>query len=121
MSPTRITTRTRGQAKRLRLGQTKGERRLWRALRELKADGLYPRRQAPIGPYIVDFALFSRKTVIEIDGDVHALPEQRFHDEKREFWLWSQGFDVFRYSSLDVEENLEGVMTDIRLRLGLEQ
>ncbi len=78
------------------------------------------RRQAPIGPYVADFVIFSRKIVIEIDGDVHGLPEQQRHDAKRDAWLRAEGFDVLRYSSFEVHENLEGVVTAIRLYLGLE-
>lgn len=121
MSPTRISSKTRQAAKRLRSDQTLGEKFLWRALRELKADGVHVRRQAPVGPYVVDFACFSRKLMIEIDGDVHALPENRARDERRENWLREQGFDIARYSSQDVHENLEGVVLDIRTRLGLDR
>ncbi|WP_428643220.1 endonuclease domain-containing protein [Roseibium sp.] len=119
MAPSRIDAKTRETAKRLRLDQTKGEKLLWRALRELKTDGIHVRRQAPIGPYVADFVIFSRKLVVEIDGDVHGLPEQQEHDRLRDDWLRSQGFDVLRYSALDVEENLEGVVLDIRRKLGL--
>jgi len=120
MSPTRISGTTRRLGRKLRADQTKGEKALWRVLRELKADGVHMRRQAPIGPYVADFVAFSHRIVIEIDGDVHVLPEQARHDEKRETWLREQGFEVLRYSSLDVEENPEGVFLDIRTRLGLE-
>lgn len=120
MSPTRITEKTRRLAQSLRLDQTSGEKALWRALRELKSDGIRVRRQAPIGPYVVDFAIFTRKLVIEIDGDVHALPDRIAHDEKRDTWLRSQGFDVIRYSPVDVSENLEGVVSDIRRRRELD-
>lgn len=120
MSPTRISDRTRQAAKKLRTDQTRGERKLWRLLRELKSDGLHVRRQAPIGPYIADFVIFSRKLVIEIDGDVHSLPAQQKHDAVRDAWLGNEGFEVLRIASTDVEENLEGVVTSIRLRLGLE-
>ncbi|POF32924.1 endonuclease domain-containing protein [Roseibium marinum] len=81
---------------------------------------MHVRRQAPVGPYIADFAMFSRRLIVEIDGDVHALPDRRTHDEIREKWLQSQGFTVLRYSSRDVDENLEGVVLDIRRKLGLD-
>jgi len=119
MSPTRISEQTRTRAQALRRDQTKGEKMLWRALRELKAEGIRVRRQAPIGVYVVDFVVFSRKIVIEIDGDVHALGKQMAHDRRRDTWLRSQGFEVVRYSSLEVADNLEGVVLDIRRRFGL--
>ncbi|WP_420334816.1 endonuclease domain-containing protein [Roseibium sp.] len=92
MAPSRISERTRALAKALRQDQTKGEKALWRVLRELKAEGIRFRRQAPIGAYIVDCVVFSKKTIIEIDGDVHALGEQIAHDKRRDTWLRSQGF-----------------------------
>lgn len=120
MSPTRISEQTRALAKTLRQDQTRGEKALWRALREFKSDGVRIRRQAPIGAYVADFVVFSRKLVIEIDGDVHASNERMAHDSRRETWLRSQGFEVVRYSSVDVSGNLEGVVLDIRQRLGLD-
>ncbi|WP_442969861.1 endonuclease domain-containing protein [Roseibium sp. Sym1] len=91
MSPTGITAKTRRSAQRLRREQTRGEKALWRALRELKAGGIRVRRQAPIGPYVADFAVFSRKLVIEIDGDVHSFPAQQRHDASRDAWLMKEG------------------------------
>ncbi|WP_306142376.1 endonuclease domain-containing protein [Roseibium sp. MMSF_3412] len=120
MAPSRISEQTRTLARALRRDQTKGEKALWRVLRELKAEGIRLRRQAPIGAYIADFVAFSKKTIIEIDGDVHALGEQIAHDKRRDDWLRSQGFQVVRYSSLEVADNLEGVVLDIRRRFGLD-
>lgn len=120
MCPTRISARTRRLAQSLRNDQTRGEKALWRALRELKADGVRVRRQAPIGPYVADFVVFSRKMVIEIDGDLHSLPEGQMHDRARDAWLTAEGFTVLRYSALEVDENLEGVVLDIRRKLSLE-
>ncbi|WP_297844311.1 endonuclease domain-containing protein [uncultured Roseibium sp.] len=120
MAPTQIDASTRKLARKLRLDQTKGEKALWRVLRELKADNIHIRRQAPIGPYVADFVIFSRKVVIEIDGDIHDQPDQLQHDQRRAAWLRAEGFQILRYSSLEVDENLEGVVLDIRRWLGLD-
>lgn len=120
MSPTRISKPTRALAKALRRDQTKGEKTLWCALRDLKAEDVRVRRQAPIGAYVVDFVVFSKKIIIEIDGDVHASDKQMAHDKRRDTWLRTQGFEVVRYSSVDVSENLEGVVLDIGRRFGLD-
>ncbi|WP_417692291.1 endonuclease domain-containing protein [Roseibium sp.] len=119
MASSRIRPHTRARAKELRLDQTSGEKALWRAIRELKADGVHVRRQAPVGPYIADFAMLSRKLIIEIDGEVHGDPAQKVHDHRRDVWFHGQGFIVLRYSALDVKDNLEGVVVDIRRHLGL--
>ncbi|WP_244314304.1 endonuclease domain-containing protein [Pannonibacter tanglangensis] len=100
-------------------GQTFQERALWPHLRGLKAHGLHVRRQAPIVPYIADFALLSHRLVIEIDGDSHGAPGPSRHDAIRDQWLASQGFTVWRFSARDIEHNLEGVVETILLRLGL--
>lgn len=120
MCPSRISDTTRGHARRLRRDQTGGERKLWRLLRNLKHDDLHARRQAPVGPYIADFVIFSRKLVIEIDGDLHSQPEQHSHDEKRDAWMRSEGFDVLRYAASEVHENAESIYLHIRNHLGLE-
>lgn len=120
MCPSRISDTTRGHAKRLRRDQTGGERRLWRLLRALKAEDCHVRRQAPIGPYVADFVIFSRKLVIEIDGDVHSQPEQQWHDQVRDAWLRSEGFEVLRYAASEVHENAESIYLHIRNHLGLE-
>jgi very-short-patch-repair endonuclease len=64
--------------------------------------------------------MFSRKLVIEVDGDLHGTPEGQARDLRRDTWLRSQGFDVLRYSAQDVEDNLEGVVFDIRRALGMD-
>ncbi|HLG79508.1 MAG TPA: DUF559 domain-containing protein [Bradyrhizobium sp.] len=45
----------RAAAKRLRANATPYERILWRTLKEIPLEGSHFRRQAPIGPYVVDF------------------------------------------------------------------
>jgi len=50
----------RATANRLRSNTTPHERKLWRALKEIPVEGTHFRRQAPIGPYVVDFFLSSR-------------------------------------------------------------
>jgi very-short-patch-repair endonuclease len=115
----RITDGTRTRARDLRRDQTFQERALWPHLRGPKAHGLHVRRQAPIGPYIADFALLSHRLVIEIDGDSHGAPGQSRHDATRDQLLTSQGFTVWRFSARDVEHNLEGIVETILLRIGL--
>jgi very-short-patch-repair endonuclease len=50
---------------------TPQEVKLWVKLRELKVLGYRFRRQGAIGRYIVDFASFGARIVIEIDGGQH--------------------------------------------------
>ena len=70
------------------------EKKLWAVLRTLQ---LPIRRQAPIGRYIVDFAIHSAGLIIEVDGGRHDLPEAQLHDAVRDEWLRSQGYQVLRF------------------------
>jgi very-short-patch-repair endonuclease len=96
------------RARQLRKNLTDAERRLWARLRRRQLDGCQFRRQAPIGPYIVDFACFSRRLVVEVDGGQHAL--RMGQDAKRTAWLESQGFEVLRLWNNDVLANTDAVV-----------
>ena len=61
----------RAAAKKLRANTTPHERILWRALKELPTEGTHFRRQAPVGPYGVDFLCPAKRLVIELDGGHH--------------------------------------------------
>ncbi len=98
---------TRAKARQLRHQMTPQERRLWSKLRELNQMlGLHFRRQAPIGPFIADFADLGRRVVIEVDGGGHGGPR----DVERDEWLASQGFQVLRFWNAEVSGNIDGVM-----------
>jgi very-short-patch-repair endonuclease len=97
-------------SRRLRQDMTLGEQRLWKALRALK---LNIRRQAPIGPYVVDFVSHAAKLVIEIDGYYHSLPDRQAADVQRDQWLARQGYRVLRVSDHDVDQNLAKVVDRI--------
>ena len=95
------TRRAAGQAKRLRREMVASERRLWEALRPLK---LNIRRQAPIGPYIVDFVHLATRLIVEVDSARHDLPEAQLRDYERDSWLRSEGFEVLRIRDRDAFE-----------------
>ena len=98
---------TRARARKLRAEMTPQERKLWFKLRELnRMLGLHFRRQAPIGPFIADFADLGRRVVIEVDGGGHGGAR----DIRRDEWLASQGFQVLRFWNPEVSGNIEGVM-----------
>jgi len=100
-------------ARALRKRLTPQEVKLWIRLRELKALGFHFRRQAPIGRYIVDFASFGARIVVEIDGGQHGMVEGFQSDRERDAFLRSQGFTVLRFWNSDVDRNLNGVMESI--------
>jgi very-short-patch-repair endonuclease len=93
---------------------TLDEDRLWQALRQLKAN---IRRQAPMGPYVVDFDSHAAKLVIEVDGYYHSLPEQQQKDAERDVWLNRQGYRVLRISTSEVQAGLDTVCDRIEAEL----
>ena len=101
-------------ARSLRKQMTPQEVRLWNRLKTWRADGFVFRRQVPIGAYIVDFACFHPKLVIEVDGGQHGLDEHLARDAVRDAWLEGEGFRVVRVWNMDVHGNLEGVLICIR-------
>jgi very-short-patch-repair endonuclease len=100
-------------ARKLRSNSTEAEKCLWQALRS-QGLGVKFRRQAVIGPYVVDFVCFEKKLVVEVDGGQHC---QNQSDSIRDEWLSSQGFGTLRFWNNDVLENLDGVTQKIKERL----
>jgi very-short-patch-repair endonuclease len=89
---------------------TEAEKALWKALRAHRFEGVQFRRQAPMGPYIVDFVAHDAKLVIELDGGQHGTDEGRAKDGERDAWLGARGYRVLRFWNAEVLTNLEGVL-----------
>ena len=75
-------------------------------LRDLRSLGFHPRRQAPIGDYIVDFSFRKQRLAIEIDGGHHGGPS----DIARDAVISSLGYQVLRFWNSDVDANIDGVL-----------
>ena len=101
------------RARQLRKQLTPQEVKLWMKLRELRQLGYHFRRQAPLGPYIVDFICFGSNVIVEADGGQHGLPEGVVRDRIRDAFFRSEGFQVLRFWNSDIDQNLEGVMETI--------
>lgn len=120
MSPTGNDRAVVKRARSLRNNATDGERRLWSEMRQFKRYyGLHVRRQAPIGRYVADFVIQSRRLVIEVDGEFHAAPERQTADKRRDKWLESQGYRTLRITTGELTENLDGCIETILRELGL--
>jgi very-short-patch-repair endonuclease len=103
----------RAAAKKLRANTTPHERIIWRALKELPIEGTHFRRQAPIGPYVVDFFCPAKRLIIELDGGHHNEDATAKRDSERQAWLEQQGYKVIRFWNSDVTGNLNAVMERI--------
>lgn len=99
-------------ARRLRKQATEPERLLWRHLRSRRI-GLKFCRQVPLGGYVVDFACFEKRVVIELDGSQHATDEGRTADADRDAALAEAGFRVLRFWNHQVYEDVETVCEQI--------
>lgn len=97
----------------LRRAQTPAESILWKALRNRKLEGYKFRRQHPIGPFIADFYCDAEALVVEVDGDVHDVPEVRERDKARSMFIESTGIKIIRFRNEEVFVNLNKVLNEI--------
>ncbi|MEM6514781.1 MAG: vitamin B12 dependent-methionine synthase activation domain-containing protein [Bacteroidota bacterium] len=104
-------------AKKMRDKPTEAEKLMWDVLSAKKLDGHKFRRQHIIGSYIADFICLKKNLIIEIDGLIHQLPENKSSDEERTQWLNSQGYKVIRFTNDEVLSNLDYVIKKIRAEL----
>ncbi len=95
------------RARELRKRPTEAESLLWRHLRHRQLNGRRFRRQHPIGRYIVDFACFERRLVVELDGGQHA--GQKASDAIRTDWLKERGYRVLRFWNNQVMREIDAV------------
>ncbi|HDZ59028.1 MAG TPA: methionine synthase, partial [Ignavibacteriales bacterium] len=100
---------------------TKAELILWEQLKSKQLDGFEFRRQHIIGQYIADFVCLSKKLVIEIDGLIHQLPENKDLDEIRTKWLEEHGYIVIRFQNEDIFNNLDEVLNTISKTLNIQK
>ena len=107
----------RAAAKKLRANTTPHERILWRALKELPIEGTHFRRQAPIGPYVVDFFCPAKRLVIELDGGHHNEDGTAKRDSERQVWLEQEGYRVIRFWNSEVIGDLNAVLERIYVEL----
>jgi very-short-patch-repair endonuclease len=97
----------------LRTKATPAEKKLWAALRKLDLDGAHFRRQAPFGPYIVDFVCHRVRLIVEVDGGIHKHPAVTARDAEREAWLSDPGYSVVRVTNQDALFDPGAVVTRI--------
>src|SRR5690606_13236165 len=89
------------RAKRLRRDLTPAEERFRKLLRR-KIEGCHFRCQAPIGPYVFDFAEMRHRLLVELDGGIHDLPQVDARDRVKDAWAIAQGFRVLRIPNVYV-------------------
>jgi len=73
------------------------------------------RRQVVIEPYIVDFACFEARLIVEADGGQHL--EQLEEDRTRTEFLESSGYKVLRFWNNDILRDTHAVLECIQAYL----
>jgi 5-methyltetrahydrofolate--homocysteine methyltransferase len=96
---------------------TDAEAALWELVKSKKLEGYKFRRQHIIGNYIIDLVCLDSRLVIEIDGLIHQLPENKESDVIRTEWLNEKGFRVIRFTNDDVLFNTDNTIEQISLTL----
>jgi very-short-patch-repair endonuclease len=98
------------RSRELRNNMTDTERVLWSKLRRKQLKGYQFYRQKIIGNYIVDFYCAKAKLVVEVDGAQHYSEEMLEADKQRDDYLRGSALTVIRFSNLEVQKNLDGVV-----------
>ncbi len=102
------------KAKELRRYETEAEKRLWSMLSRNQMLGLQFRRQHPINRFIVDFYSAKIKLVIEVDGNIHDIPENKVYDIGRSQILNDFGITVIRFSNDQIIDDIKNVIEIIK-------
>jgi 5-methyltetrahydrofolate--homocysteine methyltransferase len=104
-------------AQNLRKNQTDAERVIWKLVKSKQLSGYKIRRQHIIDKYIADFICLDKRLIIEIDGLIHQLPENKESDEVRTQVLQDLGFKVIRFTNEQVLSNSPSVLQTIEKEL----
>lgn len=94
----------------LRQSGTDAERILWEELRNRKLNGLKFRRQHPIDKVVADFYCHEKKLIIELDGLVHDVKENKEYDANRTYMLNEIGITVIRFRNEEVKKDVKMVL-----------
>ena len=100
---------------------TGAENILWQALRGKKLDSYKFRRQQIIGNFIADFVCLPYKLIIEVDGLIHQIPENKISDVQRTEELNKFGFEVIRFTNEEVIGNIEDVLEKILQKIAAQK
>ena len=103
-----------------RSNSTDAEIALWTELETKQFDGYKFRRQHIIGSYIADFVCLRRRLVIEVDGLIHQLPDNKESDLQRTQWLEAKGFKIIRFTNDEVIHEVKKVLAEIKSVIELQ-
>ena len=90
---------------------------MWTHLRGRRLQNFKFVRQAPIGPYIVNFLCRGARLIVEVDGATHSEADEVAYDRRREFFLRKQGYRVIRVHNEHVYKHTTDVLDMILMAL----
>ena len=90
-SPTKL-----ARAREFRKAPAEAEARTWALLRNRGILNLKFRRQQIVDGFIVHFFCAKHRLILEVDGEVHNLPDQASYDAQRDEHLKAAGFRILR-------------------------
>ncbi len=112
-------------ARQLRKNSTEAEKTFWEIVRNRKINKEKFNRQFPIffeyenenRFFIADFYCHKKKLIIEIDGGIHE--QQKDYDEMRTAIINELGVKVIRFNNVDMKDNLNKVIQELKRELTL--
>ncbi len=110
---------SKDNARENRKNPTDAEAIMWELLRDHRL-GYHFRRQHAIENFIVDFVCLQKRLVIEVDGGIHNIPEQKEKDGIRTNKLIEFGFREIRFTNDEVIHKSEEVTNKIIKELETE-
>ena len=69
-----------------------------------------------MGPYVLDFYIHEAKVAIEVDGDLHTLPEKRAKDAVRDAFFAKNGIETLRFPTTEIYTEIDAVVEVIYRR-----
>jgi very-short-patch-repair endonuclease len=105
------------KARELRKMETEAEKILWTRLHKNQILGLQFRRQHPINRFIADFYCPKIKLVVEVDGNIHELPDNQDYDIGRSEILHDFGITVIRFSNEQIINDIENAINEIERKV----
>jgi cyclase len=100
-------------AERLRRDMTDTEKIIWDRVCKNQL-GVRIRRQHPVWKFIADFYCHEVKLVIEIDGGIHLLSENKAYDISRDIILKEFKIEILRFTNDEVINESDLVIEKIK-------
>jgi len=95
-------------AHQMRKAPTGAEATLWQHIRKEQIRGAKFQRQHAIEPFIVDFCCVKLQLIVEVDGPIHQYTQEE--DQIRQEYLERLGYEVLRFSNLEVFNTVQAVV-----------